>query len=281
MRGELIERVRNYRASNTVLAGISFIIVATLTGIVVAAALLDELSGSTASLIISAILAVATFGYVLLTFSMASTMQQQADLTAQALKLQQKPDIVKIIEEDIHPRLTDITTHRDAFNASDIDAYDEYQIDENTFVERFPELENGFDSPEHAAVISDEVDVNAGDIYMYYEKVREYRELYNRAVTEVEVALVEQASDSGPITNHSRDYAQSVLALEPCGEIPRHAWRESRNDVMQTRLEITDREQDLHNLKSEIKNMGHDLRQELGQAEANLRQEYNITRADV
>lgn len=281
MRDELAPRVKAWRPSNAVLAGLSFIIVTILTAGVVAAALLDVVSGSTASLIVSAILAVATFGYVLLTFGMASAMKQQNEHAEQSLKLQRKPDIVKIIDKEIQPRLNEIHRHSTTFNASAIDAYDHHQIDDTTAVERFPELETEFSSPQHAAMIFDEVDVSAGDVYMYYQKVSEYCDAHDRAVNDLELLLTEQIDDLEIVSNHAREYAKSAFALEPTGDMPHHEWRDSENDVIPLRLELDEYESELYELKRQIEDQGHELQQKLGRTEAELRQEYHISRADV
>lgn len=281
MRTNLPGKFKTLRPCNSVIAGLSFVFVTSLIAGVVAGALLDVVTGSTASLIISAILAIATFGYVLLTFEMAGAMKQQTEHAERSLKLQRKPDIVKIIEEEIKPRRNEIQMHRATFNATGFGSYDQYQIDDSTVVERFPELETEFSNPQQAAMVSENVGVDAGDLYSYYGMVDDYCDLFDRAVKDLEIHLLKETDISGINPGTAADYAKSAFALEPSEDMPKQTWRDDKEVVIPLRLELDGYESKLHNLKGDIKDLGHELQREFGKGEAGLRQEYNISRADV
>ncbi|EMA07155.1 hypothetical protein C438_04432 [Haloferax denitrificans ATCC 35960] len=168
-----------------------------------------------------------------------------------------------------------------SFKAQSTDAYDRHQIDETTFVERYPKIETDYLDPQLAAVISEEVDVNAGDVFMYYHKVDEYCDVYDQAVNDLSHLLLKQ-DDLGIVSNKVHEYAKSAFALEPTGDMPQHEWRDCKDEVIQLRLELDDEYiEQLSKLKNEIKERGHEIQQELGRAKADLRQEYHISRADL
>ncbi|WP_144901384.1 phage holin family protein [Halobellus captivus] len=278
---ELAKRTNGQRPDNSRIAGISFATVTILIFGVVGLALCNVIERQIASLIVSAILAVATLGYVLLTFGMMSAMKQQTKHTERSLKLQRKPDIVKIVKEEIKPRTTEIRRHKTEFNASNVDAYDHYQIDENTSVERFPELETKFTDPQHAAMISDEVNVNAGVVFLYYQKVKEYCDAHRKAVKELELLLSKDIDNREISSDNIQTYAKSALALEPADDMPSHVWRNKKENVIPIRSNFDEHHSDLRQLKNEIKKLGYELQQEFGRAEAELRQEYQISRSDL
>ena len=174
----------------------------------------------TAGVVISVILAVATFSYVLLTYSMASAMQANLEQTKELFKLRRKPDIIRIIENEIDPLLADLWTHRNTFNADGLNAYDSWgHPEKRPIFDRHPELESRFERPDVAASLSQEVDVDAGDVYAYYHSLKQSQEMHSRAVTDLSMVLLEHIDDLGINSDEVQAYAKSALAIERSGYI--------------------------------------------------------------
>lgn len=271
------ERLTSYSLNGETLLKASFAVVIGVIVIVLAGVYSNGLTVQTASLIISSLLAIATFAYVLLTFSMASTMRDEMEHSKEVFKLRRKPDIIKIIQEEIDPILNELRQHRQSLDARGMHAFDAWGTD--PMYERAPDLETGFDNPLHAAALSNEIDVNAGDVYRYYHTLNEYRDMHDRAVNELQLEIL----DDGQIninTESTKEYAKSALAIEPIG-ISRAMWDNKKSGVIPLRDEISDLINDLLDAKRELKEIGHSLRQELGEAKAELSQKYYISQSDL
>jgi len=276
LRNRIVSRAPSQR---TLIRGSLPVVTVTIVA-VLAAVFTDDISVDTAGVVISGILAVATFSYVLLTYSMASSMDENLEQTKELFKLRRKPDIIRIIKNEIDPLLAELWSHRNTFNADGFNEYDSWGSMNGTLYNRHPELESDFERPDIAASLSQEVDVNNGDIHVYYRSLEQYQETYNRAVSELSMELLRGVDSLGIDSDDVKAYAESALAIEPIGVHP-DRWRAKKDDVIPFRSEIRELDRELEELKQELKRDGHALRQDLGQAKIDLQDEYYITRADM
>lgn len=152
---------------------------------------------------------------------MAGAMRDEFEHSKELFELRRKDDIISVIKEEIRPLFREIRTHSSSSNASCVEVYDEYAVDENTTLQRLPELETQFESPCHAAVLSKEVDVDAGDVYRYFYNVDQYIQKHEDAVADLSMVIVENSDDLGINADYAESYAKSALAIEPIGEISR------------------------------------------------------------
>ncbi|WIV66569.1 hypothetical protein [Natrialbaceae archaeon AArc-T1-2] len=264
--------------SQTVVIG-AFALVCGTVVVVLLGVFAEVITIDTAAFTVSSLLAIATFGYVVLTYSMAKSMEDEMEHSKEVFKLRRKDDIISVIENEVRPVLIDVRRNRSTFNANDIGQYDSTMID-GAMYHRLPRLDMSFDDPGEPATLSKEVDVNAGDVYHYFHTVKKYRDTYDKAVHELSMCILENHDDLPIDTDKTQEYAESALSLEAIG-VSRSAWKVAKEDVTPLRAEITDLTRDLSELKREIKESGHTLAQDLGSAEANLKQEYYITNSDL
>jgi len=267
------------------IVGISFVVLtAAIIGILLSV-YYKILTVDSAALIVSSLLAIATFGYVALTYIMASSMRDEMQHSKEIFKLRRKEDIISIIKNEIRPVLTDIRKHDSTFKATEPNQYDNYATeDANTDdlrFERIPEIEMNFDEPMDAAHFSNEINVNAGEVYQYFQKVDEYQKKHEQAVMELSTVILDNHDDIGVDPNKAQDYAKAALAIEPIGTLSRRLWNNNKDDIMPLRSNVSELTSELQVLKKEIKEHGHSLKRDLGQTEADLRQEYYIAKSDL
>jgi len=277
MVSDLFQRITSIRDT---IIGISFIILTAIIIGVVLCVYFDILTVDLGALIVSSLLAIATFGYVALTYMMANTMREEMRHSEEVFKLRRKDDIISIIEGEIRPVIEDIQRHESEFNADQIHQYDSYSNEDSTF-ERIPKIKTNFDMPMDAVQFSNEVDINAGEVYEYFYKIEQYQEKHQRAVTELESLILNNHEDIGIDPNRARDYAKAALAIEPVGGISRNLWNDNKDNIIPLRSDVSEITGELYELKQEIRKMGRSIIRDLGQAEARLRQEYYITESDV
>jgi len=271
------DRLTSYSPDGEMLGKASLVVVIGVIVVALAGVYCGVLTVQTASLLVSSLLAITTFAYVLLTYSMATTMKDEMEHSKEVFKLRRKPDIIKIIREEINPLLNELWQHRRTLDANGMHAYDAWGTD--PMYERVPQLETEFENPANAAALSNETDVNAGDVYKYYHTLNEYRDSHDRAVYELQLTILNDEHvnvDSDSV----EDYAKSALAIEPIG-ISRGRWENVQSDVIPLRDDISELTSELLEGKRELKEMGHSLRQELGEAKAGLTQEYYISQSDL
>ena len=271
------DRLTSYSPDGETLVKASLVVVIGVIVVALVGVYCGVLTVQTASLLVSSLLAIATFAYVLLTYSMATTMKEEMEHSKEVFKLRRKPDIIKIIREEIDPLLNELWQHRRTLDANGMHAYDAWGT--NPMYERVPGLETEFENPSNAAALSNEIDVNAGDVYKYYHTLNEYRDTHDRAVHELQLAIL--SDDQVNVDSDSiEDYAKSALAIEPIG-ISRGTWDNVQSDVIPLRDDISELTSELLEGKRELKEIGHSLRQELGEAKAELTQEYYISQSDL
>jgi len=271
------ERLTSYSPSRETLVKASLVAVIGIITTVLAGVYCGVLTVQTASLIVSSLLATATFAYVLLTYSMATTMQDEMQHSKEVFKLRRKPDIIKIIQEEIDPLLNELWQHRRTLDAHGMHAFDAWGNGPEYV--RVPELETEFENPTAAAALSNEIDVNAGDVYKYYHTLNEYRDTHDRAIHELQLAILND-DHVNTDSESAEAYAKSALAIEPIG-ISRGTWDNVQSDVIPLRDDISEYTSELLEDKRELKEIGHSLRQELGEAKAELAQEYYISQSDL
>lgn len=251
-----------------------------LIGSILGAYFFNVVNTDTARLLVSSILAVATFAYVLLTRSMAITMREEMELTKKQLKHRRKSDIIQIIQEEIQPVMTDVRRIRETFKGSGLrKGPDEETIGDETY-DRLPEISTKFDRPQDAAWFSDEVDVDAGDVYKFYHTVQKYQEVYNNAVLALTMVILQNTESLDMNEDSTRAYAKSALTLEPV-DMGQSEWDAVKTDILPLRSEIPERIDQLMDLKREIRVMGHHVNQDLGASLADLKQDYPITESDL
>lgn len=230
----LFQRITSIR---NIIVGTSFVILtATILGVLLCV-YFDILTADSAALIVSSLLAIATFGYVALTYMMANTMREEMRHSEEVFKLRRKDDIISIIEGEIRPVMNDIQQHESEFNANQIDQYDGYIYEDSKF-ERIPKIKTNFDMPMEAVQFSNEVDVNASEVYLYFYKIVKYQEKRRRAVTELEREILDNYEYIGIDPNRARDYARAALAIEPVGGVSRNLWNKNKDNIIPLRSDV-------------------------------------------
>ena len=232
------------------------------------------------ALLMSGVLAVATFTYVLLAFDMVSTMREQMQQSKELFKLRRKDDVIRLIQNQIHPLTREISEHKHALKGrNNPEAYDTIDVN-GTWYRRLPRLSTEFDRSVEPAALSKEVGVDAGDTYMYFHKVNEYIDTYDRAVTNLSIAILDDIDNLPIQPDGVEDIAESALSIEPIG-VSRNHWNRVIRDIVPYRDEITGLTDELLDLLDDIKRLGHDVRMELDKAEIELRREHYISQSDL
>lgn len=211
------ERLTTYFPNRETLVKASFVAVIGIIASVLASVYCGALTVQKASLIVSSLLAIATFAYLLLTYSMATSMRDEMQHSKEVFKLRRKPDIIKIIQEEIDPLLSELWQHRRTLDAHGMHAYDAWGTD--PMYERVPELETEFDKSTAAAVLSNEINVNTGDVYKYYHTLNEYRDTHDQAVHELQLTILSDDEVSigfgvkTPLANETDEASNSIFRL--------------------------------------------------------------------
>jgi cell fate (sporulation/competence/biofilm development) regulator YmcA (YheA/YmcA/DUF963 family) len=233
-----------------------------------------------ASLGVSSFLAVATFGYVILTHSMASSMRDEMEFARKEVKLQQKPEVKRAIEEDLQPLSADVMNVKQEVTGVGSDGPDG-KILNDVHYRAFHPVSTNFEDPASVPrFINTPVDVNPGEAYEFYQTVQEYQEAYEDAVDELMQVILSELSNPPTNSGELRGYAESAIRLTPA-KVNESRWDSVTDDVLPLRQEIAESLREVNELRQRVRRQGGEVARELYEEQVAVMQEFGISEEEL
>lgn len=123
------------------LFAVSFIVVAALIIGIIGLVWCDVLTIDGGALMMSGLLTLATFGYVLLTFDMSQSMREEMRLQRRQVKLERKPEVMEALETEALPLYNDVMNVRSGMSGTGA-----VQVDDE-FYPAYPYVPTKFEDP--------------------------------------------------------------------------------------------------------------------------------------
>jgi hypothetical protein len=251
------------------------IITAILTAYYCGVISLDE-----ASLGVSSFLAAATFGYVILTHSMASSMGDEMDISQKKVKMQQKPEVKRTLREDLQPLYTDVENVKREVTGVGSDGADGKILNGVHYQALYPvstEFENPASVPRF---VNTPIDVNPGDAYEFYQTVQDYQDTYEDAVDGLMQVILTELSDPPSDSDELREYAESAIQLRAVG-IHETRWQSVKSDVLPLRREVAESIREAGELRQQIRRQGSEVTRELWEEQNTVMNEFEISEEEL
>ncbi len=175
-----------------VLLGGSAVTIAVMIIGIIGGVYFDVLTIDGGALLMSAVLAAGTFGYVLLTFDMSRSMRDEMRLQRRQVKLERKPEVVKMLESEVLPLYNDAMNVKGAMAGSGA-----IRVDEDLYP-AYPYVPTKFEDPSTVPrLLQSPIDIDPSDAHAFYSAYREYRQVYGDAINELEQLILTEL-DSPP-----------------------------------------------------------------------------------
>ena len=240
----------------------------------------DVITLNEASLGVSSFLAVATFGYVILTHSMASSMRDEMEIAQKEVKLQQKPELKRTLRDDLQPLYTDVMNVKGEVTGVGSDGSDGEILDDVHY-RAFHPVSTEFEDPTGVPrFINTPIDINPGDAYEFYQTVQDYQEAYEDAVDELMQVILSEFSNPPSDSGKLRGYAESAIRLAPVG-IDESRWESVKGDVLPLRREIEESLREVSELRQQVRRKGGEVATELWEEQNAVMQEFGISEEEL
>lgn len=263
-----------WTARRTILTG-SFALVTVLILAIIGAVYCNILTIQGGSLLVSSVLTVATFGYVLLTFDMSRTIREQMQIQQRSVRLERRPDVKQAIENELMPLSTDVSNVRRAFSGPGTG-----QVD-GEYYQAFPFVPTEFEDPFSVPrLLRGPIDIDPSAVADFYQTYKEYRQVYGDAVHELERLILSKLSDPPEDSDTVREYAMLALQLDS-DRIRDVRWDSVKDDVIPLRKEIPELIQELGRLGNELHSTGGELSFELGEELTDVMNEFEIDESEL
>lgn len=248
-------------ARRTLLAS-SFIVVFALVAGIIGLVHYDVLTRDGGALVVSGLLTLATFGYVLLTFDMSQSMREEMRLQRRQVKLEQKPEVMAALERDALPLYNDVMNVRSAMSGTDT-----AQVG-GEWYPAYPYVPTEYEDPSTAPrLLQSPIDIDPGDAYTFYTTYREYRQVYGDTVDELQRLILSELDSPPNDSTDLRELAMLALQLDTdrIGSTG-VAWESRKDDIIPLRQEIPELMYELGELRSQLKRDGGELAADLSEA---------------
>lgn len=230
-----------------------------------------------AGLLMDGVLTVSTLGYVFLTYSMVSQMRRDIEVRE---RHQYRPHVIDQLESSLLPLRKDIQRIRRVLKDGEPgwDGPNETVLDE-TLYRSYHEVNPGY-STHTIPRFTAHLDVDNGVTYDVYQSVREYSEVYQEAVHEIQRLILEELDGFEGDSDRVRDF--SVLALKvDDGDRGHTLWDDWKDEVVLLRDEIPELMSELDELRGDVNTACGEAMREIDPVLNQTLKEYEISEGEL
>lgn len=262
------------------LSVIAFAVVLVVVLGIIGGVYLNALTIDGGALLISAVLALATFAYVLLTFDMSRSMREEMQIQRRKVRLEKKPDVKRSLEQDLIPLYNDVMNVKNDVSGTGQRGADMVPIDDE-FYRAYYRVSTRFEDPGSVPrFINVPINADPGNAYAFYQTVKEYRETYGEAVHQLERLILDELSNPPSDPDDLREYAVLALQLDD-GTRGQSGWDSVKDDIIPLRKDVPGLMQELARLRDEIRSEGSALARELWEAQVDSMRVYEIDESEL
>lgn len=232
---------------------------------------------STARLLMDAILTIATFGYVLLTYNMVSQMKKDNEIRQ---RRQNRPRVIKRLETDVIPLLNDIRYIRTTLRNGESEWNGPDQVAIGGEVYRcYHEIDPEY-SIQSIPRFTMHIDLDNATTHEVYRLVQEYSEAYRRAIHQLQGLILEKTDVAQGDSDQLRDLAVLALKVED-GETRETEWDLVKEEIVPLRDEIPDFIDVLQDTRNELNAACGEALKELDAEINNTMKQYRISESEL